>query len=116
MSNKTFSSDFLRVLLALKDNVMKDTHANDMAIVTQANGSNYICKLMSNENVVFSCIASMNLDVATNDVVLVTFCDTDFRPNLKRYVQGQTLQNNDSTTLHSRAYGVITNIVYRKEI
>ena len=116
MSNKTFGSDFLQVLLALKDNTMKDIHANDIAIVTQVNGSNYICTLMSDENVVFSCVASMGLDVATNDVVLVSFCDTEFRSNLKRFKQGQTLQVNDSTTLHSRAFGVITNIIYRKEI
>ena len=48
MSNKVFSGDFLKVLLALKESIMKDIHCSELAIIKEVYTNNCNCSLLSN--------------------------------------------------------------------
>ena len=112
IGNETTSSDFLRVLLALKANVMKDTHVADVCKVTSTKSdmdglTSYMCTSIDNSNISFQTYALSNIAINIGDYVLVLFCDDDFRANYRRAKRGQALQNTDTTQKHSMSYGII---------
>ena len=110
--NNTYSSDFLRVLLTLKDNVMRDTNVAEICRITQVNDTNdYVCVPLSNNQTKLYCCKLENLNVQENDVVLVVFTNTDNRLNLKRLENNLEVQNITNKTLHSSEYGIIIGIV-----
>lgn len=111
---KYVSSDFLKVLLALKKNVMKDTNVADVCIVNKVDDSIY-CAPVNNSNVTIVCDKLNNLNVSQNDIVVVLYMNSDFRQNLKRFKQNQPLMNVNSEQMHSLNYGVIIGIIYKKE-
>lgn len=110
--NETTSSDFLRVLLALKANVMKDTHVADICKVTSTKSdidglTSYMCMSIDNSNISFQTYALSNIEINIGDYVLVLFCDNDFRANYRRAKRGQALQNSETTQKHATSYGII---------
>ena len=110
--NETTSSDFLRVLLALKANVMKDIHVADVCKVTSTkfdmNGlTSYMCTSIDNSNISFQTYALSNITINIGDYVLVLFCDDDFRANYRRAKRGQALQNSETEQKHTMSYGII---------
>ena len=105
--NQNVSSDFLRVLMALKSNVMKDTNVAEIAIVSQINGDEISCNLLNDNNIKVVCVSLHGISINEGDVVLIIFTNTDFRTNLKRYKQSQATYKIEADTLHSKNYGVI---------
>ena len=110
--NETTSSDFLRVLLALKANVMKDTHVADICKVISTKSdmdglTSYMCTSIDNSNISFQTYALSNIAINIGDYVLVLFCDDDFRANYRRAKRGQALQNTNTEQKHSMSYGII---------
>lgn len=104
--NETASSDFLKVLLSLKENIMKDIHCSELAIVKSISENECICELLSDSNKKISVLKMPSLSVSIGDVVQIIFNDTDFRSNLQKYNNNKTLQT-ISSNLHSSNYGVI---------
>lgn len=110
--NKNASSDFLRVLIALKKNTMFDTHVADVCRVSQINDDTYVCTSITDGSMI-SAIPVQGMTLNLQDIVLVIFTDLDFRANLKLLKQNQVVTPLDSPeTYHSKAFGIITNIIY----
>ena len=110
--NETTSSDFLRVLLTLKANVMKDTHVANICKVISTKSdmdglTSYMCTSINNSNISFQAYALSNIAINIGDYVLVLFCDDDFRANYRRAKRGQALQNSEAEQKHSTSYGII---------
>lgn len=114
MSNEVFSSDFLKVLLALKANINKDLKVADVAKVIQISNDSVNCQIIT-DNTNVSCIALQNIALSIGDTVLILYTDSDFRTNLKRIKENQATQT-VSSELHTKNYGVIVGIVYKEEI
>ena len=112
--NNTISSDFLRVLMALKKNTMKDNNVAEVAKISSISSGKITCTLLSNSKTFIYCEALKDLDVQVNDVVLIIFTNTDFRQNLNRIKNNQQPIDNSNEILHSLNYGIIVGIVYRK--
>ena len=112
MGNETFSSDFLQVLLALKSNIMQDTHCSNLAIVKSIDSS-ITCRLLNSDTKIV-CTSLQGLELKKDDCVLVTFVDEDFRTNLSRLKSGKETVNTTLKSQHSIDFGIITGIVYRK--
>lgn len=113
--NQNKSSDFLKVLLALKDNVMRSINCADVGEVISVKNGKYECRLLSDSKMIIECEKLFNLEVNISDVVLITFTKSDFRQNLVRIKQGQQIVDSVKDTLHSINYGIITGIIYKKE-
>lgn len=111
--NKTNSSDFLRVLLTLKDNIMQDLNVADICKVTQISGNDIVCVPISDSTVKYYCNKLQEVDIAVNDIVLVIFTNKDYRLNLKRLRSSQPIQNSTTGTLHSSEYGVVIATLFR---
>lgn len=114
--NNVVSSDFLRVLLALKKNTMKDSNVADVAVVSSILSDKITCTLLSNSKAFIYCEKLQDLNVQVNDVVLIVFTNTDFRQNLNRIKNNQQPIDNSNEVLHSLNYGIIVGLVYRKSL
>ena len=112
--NNVISSDFLRVLLALKQNTMRDNNVAEVAQVTKVASDTFICTLLANANTYVNCVKLQNLDIKKDDVVLIVFTNKDFRQNLSRIKNNQKPIDNQAETLHSLSYGIVVGLVYRK--
>jgi hypothetical protein len=115
------SSDFLKVLLALKKNIMRDLHVGTLATVVGINQTDLTFSvkpfpLLNEESEkAISCISLQNLvsELAEGDVVLVNFLDRDFIQALKQIKLGQKPSAiSKSSETHSESYGIIIGIVY----
>lgn len=104
--NRNQTNNLLDLLLALKENIMRDTSVADFGKVTKVSeDGKYICDLINtNETVV--CI-SFGISASVDDVVLILFTDTDFRVNLKSIQQGRESSEVNTVHRHSKNYGVI---------
>lgn len=104
--NNVVSSDFLKVLLALKENIMKDIHCSELAIVKSIAETECLCSLLSNENEKINAYKMPSLEVEVGDIVQIIFSDSNFRSNLQKYNNNKSLQivSNDR---HSINNGVI---------
>ena len=111
--NQTQNDDLFSVLLALKDNIFRTLKCSDLGIVQNVSNDGIQCKLINNDNVVIA-TKLQDVEVQKDDVVLITFIDSDFRTNLKRLKLGQQRQIVKSA-YHNESFGVITGIVYRGE-
>ena len=110
--NNVVSSDFLKVLLALKQSVMKDLNVSDIAIVTQIKDNyNIYCKSLNNSSSTIVCTKLNNLELTVNDCVLILYTNEDFRSNLKRYKSNKEIQNMTNSDYHNKSYGVIIGVL-----
>lgn len=107
MSNKVFSGDFLKVLLALKESIMKDIHCSELAIIKEVFDNNCNCSLLSNPDIKINAYRTKGTRCRVGDIVLVAFSDNDFRSNLVKKDNNAKLQAIDSTVKHQLDYGII---------
>lgn len=107
MSNKVFSGDLLKVLLALKDSIMKDIHCSELAVIKEVFTDNCNCSLISNPNIKINAYRVKGTRCKVGDVVLVAFSDNDFRSNLVKKDNNTKLQTIDSVVKHQLDYGII---------
>ena len=112
--NKVTNDDFLQVLLALKENIMKATGVAEVCQAVNVSDGVYSCKTISSGTNV-ECYPLQGLEVNIDDVVVVLFTDTDFRANLKRIKNGKETQAVKEGTLHAKDCGIIIGILYRGE-
>lgn len=113
--NNTVSSDFLRVLLALKSNIMKDCNVSEVCIVNAKEDDVYLCSPINDRKTTVYCHTLQNLDLRINDIVLVIFTNTDFRQNLKRFKANQQFVDISNDSTHSLNHGIVIGLIYRKE-
>ena len=106
------SSDFFKVLLALKANTMRDIHVATLGQVISYDSTSKVATVkpfplvQKEAEKLITCYTTK--DVATNDIVVVLFTDRDFIQNLKQLKAGQqTSSINDISDLHSERYGII---------
>lgn len=107
MGNKVFSGDFLKVLLALKESIMKDIHCSELAIIKEVHTNNCNCSLLSNPEIKINAYKTKGTICRVGDIVLVAFSDNDFRSNLLKKDNDSQLQIIDSPIKHQLDYGII---------
>lgn len=107
--NKNLNDGFLDVLLALKDNCMRNINVAEVCIVESVD-SEIRCSLLNNKKTIIHCAKLENLEVSKGDCVLVIFTNTDFRNNLKRLSNNQTLLEVTEVT-HKINCGIIIGII-----
>lgn len=114
MSSQSFGSgDFLKILFAVKDNIMRDIKVASFARVKSYNSktNEYIVEpfpQLQNENKVISCVSISNKIVEKNNLVLILFLDRNFLQNLKQYnLKTNLTYLQNLSDLHSEKYGVI---------
>ena len=112
--NEVNSKDFLEILFALKNNIMKDLNVCEVAQIESISNDIYKCKILSTDEVI-TAIPLQNLKIAQNDVVVILFSNTDFRTNLKRIQNDNTAITDDTLNLHNKSFGIIIGILYHKE-
>lgn len=108
------SPDFLKVLLTLKDNIMRSLNVADVGIVSKIEGDDYYCTMLNDPSVNIVCAKDFNLEVQQNDTVLIVFTNSNFKSNLQRIKNDLEPQKIPNTIYHSCNYGIITNLIYRK--
>ena len=107
--NKTDVPDFLKVLLTLKKNIMRDLNVAEVCKVTEVNNNVYTVVSINNSNLRLKCTKLSSLNPKKDDLVLVIFTNTDYRLNLGK--TNKPFQNLPEETLHSLNYGIITGLV-----
>ena len=112
--NEVNSKDFLEILFALKNNIMKDLNVCEVAQIESISNDIYKCKILSTDEVI-TAIPLQNLQIAQNDVVVILFSNTDFRTNLKRIQNDNAAITDDTLNLHNKSFGIIMGILYHKE-
>ena len=112
--NEVNSKDFLEILFALKNNIMKDLNVCEVAQIESISSGIYKCKILSTDEVI-TAIPLQNLQIAQNDVVVILFSNTDFRTNLKRIQNDNAGITDDTLNLHNKSFGIIMGILYHKE-
>ena len=109
--NEYVGGDILRVLLALKENVMHDLHVADICTVISKTETEqyttYMCKSICNSAITVEALALANLEIENDDMVLIVFCDKDIRMNYKKLKANKQIQNIDVNQRHSLSFGVI---------
>ncbi len=114
--NNNVSSDFMRVLMALKAHTMRAIPVADLVVVTKIDGDNIKAAYLANQNTFVECIALKSLQLKVGDIALCVFTKTRFRENLAKVKAGKQPQTMpDNTEIHSRNNGVIVGVVYSKE-
>lgn len=110
--NKFVSSDFLRVLQALKENICIEINVADVCTVNSVQGQDeYICQSLSDDSRICAISIDPNDIINVGDMVVVLYCNNDFRMNLKRIKSGLISQSIESTARHSKAFGVIIKVI-----
>lgn len=112
--NEVNSKDFLEILFALKNNIMKDLNVCEVAQIENIANDYCVCKILSTDEII-TAIPLQNLELAVNDVVVLLFSNSDFRTNLTRIKNGNTSITNDITNTHTKSFGIIIGILYHKE-
>lgn len=105
--NETVNSNFLNVLLALKENIMKDLKVAEIGIVKEIKNDLCYCYLLNSKSTELICIKLNNLSLSQNDIVLIVFTNTDFRTNLNRLKNNQETIDYTNGQKHSYNFGVI---------
>lgn len=112
--NEVNSKDFLEILFALKNNIMKDLNVCEVAQIESISSAIYKCKILSTDEII-TAVPLQNLQIAQNDVVVILFSNTDFRTNLKRIQNDNVAITDDTLNLHNKSFGIIIGILYHKE-
>ena len=105
--NRVDEPDFLKVLLTLKKNIMRDLNVAEVCKVTEVKEKEITVISINNSNLKLKCIKLASLDVQKDDLVYVSFNNTDYRLNYNRFKNNQILQNLNDSLLHSTNYGII---------
>lgn len=112
--NEVNSKDFLEILFALKNNIMKDLNVCEVAQIESISSEICKCKILSTDEII-TAVPLQNLQIAQNDVVVILFSNTDFRTNLKRIQNDNAGITDDTLNLHNKSFGIIIGILYHKE-
>lgn len=107
IGNDVVSSDFLKVLLALKDNIMKDLHCNDIGIVVSTSENECVCKLLSNPDIKISCAKINDIITDKDDVVFIAYTDVNSKHNAKQLSNQKDLRNQTIGNKHAYENAVI---------
>lgn len=105
--NENITSDFLRVLFALKANVMRDTNNVDVCQLTKQSTDGRWLATSITDRTIMTLDYLSGLSLKTDDFVVVIFSDRDYRTNLIRMNRGLKPIYQDEQTLHSKSYGII---------
>ena len=117
MANEKFTgpssvtTDLLRVLLTLKDNIFKDLKVATLAKVNSFDEETHTCVVTpfplfeDEQQKTISCLNF--LSVNADDVVVVLFIDRNFIQNLKQFLSQQRLSYLKDKTLHSEKFGIV---------
>lgn len=105
-STQLVSGDFLRVLLALKENIMRDLNVAEICRVQSITQGNYFCESLADSTVI-NAMSLANVNASVGDIVLVVFCNRDFRANLKMINYRTDFVETENNQRHSNAFGVI---------
>lgn len=110
--NNTVSSDFMRVLMALKDNINRDLQVADVAVVEQVGTDDmYLCKVLADDSVV-ACNKLANLTVNVGDAVCILYMTHEFRANLSRVKNNlRSVKLSDTSLLHTKSNGIIIGVL-----
>lgn len=116
LGNKNTDASFFDVCEALKGNIMRTINVAELVTITAVDHekSIYRCSILSHPEQICECTKLQSLDVQLNDVMLVVFTSSDFRTNLLKVKNEQTITDIGTKTLHSKNYGVLVGLVYRK--
>lgn len=111
--NDVPSSDFMRVLMALKTNINRDLHVADLAkVIGQNEDGTFTCVSITN-GAAMSALALKDLVISSGDIVCLLFIDADYQNNLALAKLGKPLiYKEQSDGLHQRSYGVIIGTIY----
>lgn len=108
--NTTENVDLIKLIYALKENVLKDCHVAGIykveAVHQEKDPVTYSCRSITNNNVVVA-YKLRDLPVLKNDLVLILYCDDDFRANYRRLGNNQPITDVNTKEKHSLSYGVI---------
>ena len=72
--NEVNSKDFLEILFALKNNIMKDLNVCEVAQIESISNEIYKCKILSTDEII-TAVPLQNLQIAQNDVDQLAFSD-----------------------------------------
>lgn len=108
-NNQAVSSDFMRVLLALKDNVMRNLHCAELGIVKKID-STIQCELVNAPNININCVKLKSVELKQNDIVLIIYTDSNFTENLKRFKNHKNRENTIND-MHSQQNGVVIGVI-----
>ena len=111
--NQTFDSDFLKVLLALKQNVMKSLNSSDVCSIETVNPDSYSCKSLGSGDMI-ECYALKDLVLTEKDIVVIIYPDYDFRSNLRRIKNNKELQYVNQESRHTKDCGIIIGVLYKE--
>lgn len=114
------SGDFLKVLLALKANIMRDLKVASLAQIKSIKDDIYTVmtfpQLEKEADKNIECVSLENLSLHEQDVVLIVYTDRNFLQNLKQVKLRQKLTPLKSDIeLHSDKFGVIVGRIYKFE-
>lgn len=108
--NKHLGSTNTDVMMAFKSMIMNELNVAELCQVERQDSVDeyrYRCKMINNSNTIFEAIRVKNLKINVGDIVIVVFCNSDFRTNLKRKEKNQQFQNENNIYKHSLNYGII---------
>lgn len=109
--NKVVSSDFLKVLLTLKNTIKKELNVAELGIVQRIDNDNIYCTLLNNNQINIQCIKLKDLELNIGDCVLIIFTNSNFKVNLLKYRNNQVTQVLNTNELHTTNNGVIIGII-----
>lgn len=113
--NQNVSSDFMRVLLALKANTMRSIPVAELCVVTETSNDLIRATLLTNSHLSIDATLISGLTVQKDDVVLVVFTKSRFIEQLSKLKVGKPADiTAESSDIHSLQNGVIVGLVYRR--
>ena len=113
--NQNVSSDFMRVLLALKANTMRSIPVAELCVVTETSNDLIRATLLTNSHLSIDATLMSGLTVQKDDIVLVVFTKSRFIEQLSKLKAGKPADiTAESSDIHSLQNGVIVGLVYRR--
>ena len=105
-----------KVLDALKNNIMRNTHVATFGIVRETNDDvayvEFIPVIDKNNTTNVMCFNASPFALEVGDLVIVIFMDRNYRQNVKQYLANKALSElTTNDILHSIEYGVIVSKV-----
>lgn len=108
VGNNTQNNSLMDALLTLKDNTMRSTHVAEICRVVELRANSQVkITPINNSKDIWYAYNMYGLNLATGQIVLVIFTDTDNRTNLYRNASNTSTQYSTSAKTHSSDYGII---------
>lgn len=115
MAENMASSDFLRVLLALKENIMRDINVADICQIKQIQTgyayNKYFCTSIT-DGAELEAIAITDVALSVGDLVCVIFTNYEFKPNL---TATNKWDMSNKKLMHTKLSSIIIGKVPQKE-